>query len=53
MTHAQSKNLETCAHPGPCHEPATVTNRHALVDEEGTIDTIIELGYCAEHVEEA
>lgn len=49
MTCATTANLETCASPKPCCQPAEMLLRHSLVDAEGTIFKIIELGYCLEH----
>ena len=45
MTSAIAANLETCA-LGKCAQPAEVEHKHALVDDEGTIFAVVELGYC-------
>lgn len=48
MTYAQGKNLETCAWPEPCCQPAVVEREFYYDDEE---DPAVTLGFCIPHGE--
>ena len=45
MVCATAANFETCA-AGRCAQPAEVEHKHALVDDQGTIFAVVQIGYC-------
>lgn len=48
MTYAIGKNLETCAYPGRCCQPAVVGR--AFIRDEDDDDPVV-LGFCLAHEE--